>query len=97
MRKAVAAALAVLQLCFAFWLTLHTAARQEENRIRTDLLLQNGIKINRCEIILSNQQQNRIIISSVSIYIDKNSPDNTGRISELCSQNFGIEPNIITE
>ncbi len=42
MRKAVAATLAVLQLCFAFWLTLHTAAKQEENRIRTDLLLQNG-------------------------------------------------------
>ena len=74
-------------------------AQAKENLEKTlsDLLLQNGIKINRCEIILSNQQQNRIIISSVSIYIDKNSPDNTGRISELCSQNFGIEPNIITE
>ncbi|MED9970197.1 MAG: stage III sporulation protein AF [Ruminococcus sp.] len=61
------------------------------------LLLQNGIKSNKCEVILADSGENRIIISAVSIYIDKDNADEAEQITELCRQNLGIEPNIITE
>ncbi len=67
-----------------------------ENTLR-DLLAQNGIEINSCKIVLSDQGQNRIIISSIVIYIDMETAVQSTQISSLCSQNFGIEPNIITE
>lgn len=61
------------------------------------ILEQNGIIANGCEIILSLKDDNSIIISSVSIYIDKEYTPYADKICELTSQNFGITPNIITE
>ncbi len=61
------------------------------------LLLQNGIRTNKCGVILADSGENRIIISKVSIYIDKDNADDAGQIAELCAQHLGIEPNIITE
>lgn len=61
------------------------------------LLEQNGIVASKCEIILSLKDDNSIIISSVSIYIDKEYTPYTDTIYELTSQNFGVKPNIITE
>lgn len=62
-----------------------------------DLLLQNGVEINSCEIILAVTDDNSIIISSVSIYIYKEYTQYTDLISEITVQNFSVQPNIITE
>lgn len=62
-----------------------------------DLLLQNGVEINSCEIILSLTDDNSIIISSISIYISKEYTQYSDLISEITFQNFSVLPNIITE
>lgn len=62
-----------------------------------DLLLQNGVEINSCEIILALTDDNSIIISSVCIYISKEYTQYTDLISEITFQNFSVQPNIITE
>ncbi len=62
-----------------------------------DILLQNGISINSCKIILANEDENRIIISSVSIYINKENSGHSQRIQEIMKDNFGINPNVVTE
>ena len=62
-----------------------------------DLLLQNGVEINSCEIILVLTDDNSIIISSVSIYISKEYTQYSDLISEVTFQNFSVQPNIITE
>ena len=62
-----------------------------------DLILQNGVEINSCEIILAVTDDNSIIISSVSIYISKEYTQYTDLISEITFQNFSVQPNIITE
>ena len=62
-----------------------------------DLLLQNGVEINSCEIILVVADDNSIIISSVSIYISKEYTQYSDLISEITFQNFSVQPNIITE
>ena len=63
----------------------------------SDFLLQNGIHINKCEVILSVTKENSIIISSVSIYINKEDIQYTDLISEITMQNFTVMPSIITE
>ena len=62
-----------------------------------DLLLQNGVEINSCEIILAQTDDNSIIISSVRIYISKEYTQYTDLISEVTFLNFSVQPNIITE
>ena len=62
-----------------------------------DLLLQNGVEINSCEIILALTDDNSIIISSLSIYISKEYTQYSDLISEVTFQNFSVQPNIITE
>ena len=62
-----------------------------------DLLLQNGVEINSCEIILALTDDNSIIISSVRIYISKEYTQYTDLISEITFQKFSVQPNIITE
>ena len=62
-----------------------------------DLLLQNGVEINSCEIILSQTDDNSIIISSVRIYISKEYTQYSDLISEITFQNFSVQPSIITE
>ncbi|MEE0869425.1 MAG: stage III sporulation protein AF, partial [Ruminococcus sp.] len=58
-----------------------------------DLLLQNGVEINSCEIILAVTDDNSIIISSVSIYISKEYTQYSNLISEGTFQNFSVQPN----
>lgn len=62
-----------------------------------DILLQNGIEINSCEIILANEDENRIIISSISIYISKENAGRIQSIQEIIKDNFGINPSVVTE
>lgn len=62
-----------------------------------DLLLQNGVEINSCEIILAQTDDNSIIISSVRIYISKEYTQYSDLISEITFQNFSVQPNVITE
>ena len=61
------------------------------------ILEQNSIKINSCEIILSVKGDNSIIISSISIYISKEYTPYSDNISSITQQNFGVKPNVITE
>lgn len=67
-----------------------------ENTLK-DFLLQNGVDINKCEIILSVTEENSIIISSINIYISKEYTQYTDLISEITMQNFAVMPSIITE
>ncbi len=71
----------------------------EENLEKTleDLLLQNGIKINSCKIILSLKDDNSIIISSISIYISKEYTQYADLICDITIQNFSITPSVMTE
>lgn len=62
-----------------------------------DLLLQNGVEINSCEIILALTDDNSIIISSVRIYISKEYTQYSDLISQITFQNFSVQPSIITE
>lgn len=62
-----------------------------------DLILQNGVEINSCEIILALTDDNSIIISSVRIYISKEYTQYSDLISEITFQNFSVQPSIITE
>lgn len=67
-----------------------------ENSAR-DILLQNGIEINSCKIILASEDENRIIISSISIYINKENAGRSQSIQEIIKDSFGINPNLVTE
>lgn len=71
--------------------------RQNLENTLTDLLAQNNIKINSCKIILAQSRENSIIISSVSIYINKQYMAQSEVISSITQQNFGLLPNIMTE
>ena len=73
--------------------------KTKENLEKTlkNLLEQNGIKINRCEIILSLKDDNSIIISSISIYISKEYTQFADRICDITMQNFSITPSVMTE
>lgn len=70
--------------------------RKKLEQTLTAILNQNGIYPQKTEIILSVRDDNSIIISQARIYIDKGCTQ-TGLISQLTLQSFGIEPNIITE
>ncbi|MGN1433542.1 MAG: stage III sporulation protein AF [Ruminococcus sp.] len=74
--------------------------KQTRNNLESalkDLLLQNGVEINSCEIILAQTDDNSIIISSVSIYISKEYTQYSDLISQITFQNFSVQPSIITE
>lgn len=75
---------------------LNLTQKNLENSAK-DILLQNGLSINSCKIILANEDENRIIISSVSIYINKENSGHIQRIQEIIKDNFGINPNVVTE
>lgn len=62
-----------------------------------DLLLQNNIEISSCEIILSLTDENSIIISSISIYINQEYTQYADTIDEIVFQNFSVHPNIYNQ
>ena len=73
--------------------------KTKENLEKTlkNLLEQNDIKINSCEIILSLKDDNSIIISSISIYISKEYTQFADKICDITIQNFSITPSVMTE
>ena len=73
--------------------------KTKENLEKTlkNLLEQNDIKINSCEIILSLKDDNSIIISSISIYISKEYTQLADKICDITIQNFSITPSVMTE
>ncbi len=62
-----------------------------------DLLLQNGISVNSCDVVLAQTDNNSIIISSLSIYIDSALQYNDSEINRIIEDNFSVTPIIITE
>ena len=74
-------------------------SKTKENLEKTlkNLLEQNDIKINSCEIILSLKDDNSIIISSISIYISKEYTQLADKICDITIQNFSITPSVMTE
>ena len=71
--------------------------RSNLESVLRDLLLQNGVEINSCKIILALTDDNSIIISSVRIYISKEYTQYSDLISQITFQNFSVQPSIITE
>lgn len=61
------------------------------------LLQQNNIEISSCEIILSLTDENSIIISSISIYINQEYTQYADTIDEIVFQNFSVHPNIYNQ
>ena len=74
-----------------------TKTKENLEKTLDNLLEQNGIKINSCEIILSLKDDNSIIISSISIYISKEYTQLSDRICGITMQNFSITPSVLTE
>ena len=74
-------------------------ARTRENleNTLTAFLEQNGVAPRGCEIILAETENQSIIISRISIYIDRNDSPRTELIAELTKQHFGIVPRVVTE
>ncbi len=74
-------------------------AQTQENleNAAADILLQHNIKINSCDIILAETDESRIIISALSIYINKEYVQYTDLISSIIEENFGVSPSIMTE
>ena len=62
-----------------------------------DLLEQNGVSVNRTEIILALTDENRVIISNISIYINEESAADRELITRVTEDNFSFRPQIITE
>lgn len=71
--------------------------RQNLENTLTDLLRQNGIEANDCGVVLASEQENRIIIGSICIYIGEESSGRSQEIIRLTQANFGVTPTIITE
>lgn len=71
----------------------------EENLEATvcDLMLQNGIKINSCEVVLAQTDNKSIIIASLSIYIDSTLQYDHTIINSITEENFSVTPIIISE
>lgn len=62
-----------------------------------EILRQNDIEINSCDIVLAENKDNGIIISGISIYLNKKYINNIDYVSEIVEKNFSIIPDIITE
>ena len=62
-----------------------------------DILLQNGVTIHRAEVVLALQEGNRIIISSVTVYIDEETAAQSDTITRVTEENFSVRPQLITE
>lgn len=74
-----------------------TKTKSNLEQALSDILMQNGIAITDSEIILSQTDNNSIIISAISIYISEEYIYSTDKISQITYDNFGIEPSIMTE
>lgn len=60
-----------------------------------DILLQNGVKINSCAIILAESSNNGIIIQDICIYINEEYLAGSDTIATLTRENFSVSPSII--
>ena len=59
------------------------------------ILLQNGIEINDCTIILAEGKNSGIIISDICIYISEENLEYSDTISTLTRENFTISPSVV--
>ena len=69
--------------------------RKSLEKTLEDILLQNGIEINSCTIILAQSSNNGIIIHDICIYINEEYLECSDSISTLTRENFSVSPNII--
>ncbi len=69
--------------------------RKSLEKTLEDILLQNGIAINNCSIILAESSNNGIIIQDICIYINEEYLTSSDSISTLIRENFSVSPNII--
>ena len=69
--------------------------RKSLEKTLEDILLQNGVKINGCTIILAESSNNGIIIQDICIYINEEYFVSSDSISEITKENFSVSPNII--
>ena len=69
--------------------------RKSLEKTLEDILLQNGIEINSCTIILAESSNNGIIIQDICIYINEEYLECSDNISMLTRENFSVSPNII--
>ena len=74
-----------------------TQTKENLQNTLTGLLRQNGIAVNETEVVLAQEENNRIIIGSVCIYIGEESADSASEITSLTRRHFGITPVIYTE
>lgn len=73
---------------------------QTEKTLETtlaNLLRKEEIKTNRIRITLKEDEYEGIIVSNISIYIDKKDNSSVLKIKEITEKNFGITPYVISE
>ena len=63
----------------------------------SDILKQNGVIIDRAEVVLALTDENRVIISNIRIYINKENAGDIEQIKQVTEENFSFTPQIITE
>ena len=63
----------------------------------TDLLAQNGISVRRAEIVLALTDENRVIISQITVTVSEEFAAREWQIKRVTEQNFSITPTILTE
>ena len=61
------------------------------------ILEQNNININNAVVTLKTDQNNGIIIESISIYITNDNQLTSSKITNLIKENFSVTPQIILE
>lgn len=71
--------------------------RENLQNTLSDLLRQNGIAVNEIEVVLAQEENDRIIIGSTCIYIGEEAADSAAEITRLTREHFGITPVIYTE
>ena len=63
----------------------------------TDILSQNGYTVTGAEITLALADENRVIISSITVTIDDGQAENSEEIAEMTEKHFAVRPSVITE
>lgn len=69
--------------------------RKSLEKTLEDILLQNGVAINSCTIILAESSNNGIIIQDICIYISEEYIESSDTIAMLTMENFSLSPNVI--
>lgn len=62
-----------------------------------DILAQNGISISRAEAQLALEDENRVIISAITVTVSAENAADKAEIERITELHFGVKPQVVTE